>query len=194
MLSEGKTTGVFQLESAGFKQMMRELKPNNIEDIAVMLSLYRPGPMDQIPRYIRCKNDPEHIEYTHPALEPILKTTYGCMVYQEQVMQIFRELAGYSFGRADLVRRAMGKKKIDVMNKEREIFIHGLEEDGRIVIEGAVRRGIDEASCNKIFDEMAEFAKYAFNKSHAAAYAVVSYQTAYLKVHYPASTRIYCRI
>ncbi len=186
LLSEGKTTGVFQLESGGFKQMMKELKPTSIEDIAVMLSLYRPGPMDQIPRYIRCKNDPEHIEYTHPALEPILKTTYGCMVYQEQVMQIFRELAGYSFGRADLVRRAMGKKKIDVMNKEREIFIHGLEEDGKHVIDGAVNRGIDEKSANKIFDEMAEFAKYAFNKSHAAAYAVVSYQTAYLKVHYPA--------
>ena len=186
LLSEGKTTGVFQLESGGFKQMMKELKPTSIEDIAVMLSLYRPGPMDQIPRYIRCKNDPEHIEYTHPALEPILKTTYGCMVYQEQVMQIFRDLAGYSFGRADLVRRAMGKKKIDVMNKEREIFIHGLEENGVRTIEGAVNRGIDEKSANKIFDEMAEFAKYAFNKSHAAAYAVVSYQTAWLKVHYPA--------
>ncbi len=186
LLSEGKTTGVFQLESGGFKQMMKELKPTSIEDIAVMLSLYRPGPMDQIPRYIRCKNDPEHIEYTHPALESILKTTYGCMVYQEQVMQIFRELAGYSFGRADLVRRAMGKKKIDVMNKEREIFIHGLEENGVRVIDGAVNRGIDEVSANKIFDEMAEFAKYAFNKSHAAAYAVVSYQTAWLKVHYPA--------
>ena len=186
LLSEGKTTGVFQLESGGFKQMMKELKPTSIEDIAVMLSLYRPGPMDQIPRYIRCKNDPEHIEYTHPALEPILKTTYGCMVYQEQVMQIFRELAGYSFGRADLVRRAMGKKKIDVMNKEREIFIHGLEENGKRVIDGAINRGIDEVSANKIFDEMAEFAKYAFNKSHAAAYAVVSYQTAWLKVHYPA--------
>ncbi|MBQ8043563.1 MAG: DNA polymerase III subunit alpha [Clostridia bacterium] len=186
LLSEGKTTGVFQLESGGFKQMMKELKPNSIEDIAVMLSLYRPGPMDQIPRYIRCKNDPDHIEYTHPALEPILKTTYGCMVYQEQVMQIFRELAGYSFGRADLVRRAMGKKKIDVMNKEREIFINGLEENEVRVIDGAVNRGIDEASANKIFDEMAEFAKYAFNKSHAAAYAVVSYQTAWLKVHYPA--------
>ena len=186
LLSEGKTTGVFQLESGGFKQMMKELKPNSIEDISVMLSLYRPGPMDQIPRYIRCKNDPEHIEYTHPALEPILKTTYGCMVYQEQVMQIFRELAGYSFGRADLVRRAMGKKKIDVMNKEREIFIFGLEENGIRIIDGAVNRGIDEISANKIFDEMAEFAKYAFNKSHAAAYAVVSYQTAWLKVHYPA--------
>ncbi|MBR6613851.1 MAG: DNA polymerase III subunit alpha, partial [Clostridia bacterium] len=186
LLSEGKTNGVFQLESGGFKQMMKELKPTSIEDIAVMLSLYRPGPMDQIPRYIKAKNNPEDIEYTHPALEPILKITNGCMVYQEQVMQIFRELAGYSFGRADLVRRAMGKKKIDVMNKEREIFINGLVEDGVRKIDGAVNRGIDEASANKIFDEMAEFAKYAFNKSHAAAYAVVSYQTAWLKVHYPA--------
>ncbi len=186
LLSEGKTTGVFQLESAGIRQVIKELKPTSIEDIIVVISLYRPGPMDQIPRYIRCKNDPEHIEYTHPALEPILKTTYGCMVYQEQVMQIFRELAGYSFGRADLVRRAMGKKKIDVMNKEREIFINGLVENGVRVIDGAVNRGIDEESANKIFDEMAEFAKYAFNKSHAAAYAVVSYQTAWLKVHYPA--------
>ena len=186
LLGEGKTNGVFQLESGGFKQMMKELKPTNIEDIAVMLSLYRPGPMDQIPRYIKAKNNPEDIEYTHPALEPILKVTNGCMVYQEQVMQIFRELAGYSFGRADLVRRAMGKKKIDVMNKEREIFINGLVEDGKRVIDGAVNRGIDEASANKIFDEMAEFAKYAFNKSHAAAYSVVSYQTAWLKVHYPA--------
>jgi len=186
LLSEGKTTGVFQLESAGIRQVIKELKPTSIEDIIVVISLYRPGPMDQIPRYIRCKNDPEHIEYTHPALEPILKTTYGCMVYQEQVMQIFRELAGYSFGRADLVRRAMGKKKIDVMNKEREIFINGLVENGIRVIDGAVKRGIDETSANKIFDEMAEFAKYAFNKSHAAAYAVISYQTAWLKVHYPA--------
>ena len=186
LLSEGKTTGVFQLESAGMRQVMKELKPTTIEDIIVLISLYRPGPMDQIPRYIRSKNDPEHIEYTHPALAPILKNTYGCMVYQEQVMQIFRELAGYSFGRADLVRRAMGKKKIDVMNKEREIFIHGLEENGKKVIDGATKRGIDEASANKIFDEMAEFAKYAFNKSHAACYAVVSYETAYLKVHYPA--------
>ena len=184
LLSQGKTTAIFQLESSGFRQILRELKPTNIEDIAVLLSLYRPGPMDQIPRYIKCKNDPEHIEYTHISLAPILKNTYGCMVYQEQVMQIFRDLAGYSFGRADLVRRAMGKKKIDVMNKEREIFIHGLEENGKRIIDGAVLRGVDETSANKIFDEMAEFAKYAFNKSHAAAYAVVSYQTAYLKAHF----------
>ena len=187
MLSEGKSSGVFQMESAGFRNVMKELKPNSIEDIIVMISLYRPGPMDQIPRYIKNKNNPENIEYTHKALEPILNVTYGCMVYQEQVMQIFRDLAGYSLGRADLVRRAMGKKKIDVMNKERAIFINGLkDEEGNYVIDGAVRRGIDEQSANKIFDEMAEFAKYAFNKSHAAAYAVVSYETAYLKAHYPA--------
>jgi len=186
LLTEGKTSGIFQMESGGFRQVMMELKPVNISDIAVMLALYRPGPMDQIPRYIKGKNNASEIKYTHPALEPILKETNGCMIYQEQVMQIFRDLAGYSLGRADLVRRAMGKKKIDVMNKEREIFIHGLIEDGVQVIDGAVKRGIDEASANKIFDEMAEFAKYAFNKSHAAAYAVISYQTAYLKAHFPA--------
>ncbi len=187
MLSEGKATGVFQMESGGFRNVMKELKPNCLEDIIVMISLYRPGPMDQIPRYIKNKNNKGEIEYTHKALEPILNVTYGCMVYQEQVMQIFRDLAGYSLGRADLVRRAMGKKKLDVMNKERQIFINGLkDESGNYIIDGAVRRGIDETSANKIFDEMAEFAKYAFNKSHAAAYAVVSYQTAYLKTHYPA--------
>ena len=150
------------------------------------MSLYRPGPMDQIPRYIRNKLNPEHSEYTHSALEPILNVTYGCMVYQEQVMQIVRDLAGYSLGRADLVRRAMGKKKLDVMAKERENFIHGqTDENGNIIIQGCVRNGIDEVSANKIFDEMAEFAKYAFNKSHAAAYAVVAYRTAYLKTYYP---------
>ncbi len=187
MLSEGKATGVFQMESAGFRNVMKELKPNSLEDIIVMISLYRPGPMDQIPRYIKNKNNPNSVQYTHKALEPILNVTNGCMVYQEQVMQIFRDLAGYSLGRADLVRRAMGKKKLDVMAKEREIFINGLkDENGNYVIDGAVRRGIDEKSANQIFDEMAEFAKYAFNKSHAAAYAVVSYQTAYLKTHYPA--------
>ena len=165
---------------------MKELKPDSLEDIIAGVSLYRPGPMDQIPRYIANKKDPEHAIYTHPALKPILNVTYGCMVYQEQVMQIVRDLAGYSLGRADLVRRAMGKKKLDVMAKEREIFIHGQEdENGNIVVPGCVRNGIDEASANKIFDEMAEFAKYAFNKSHAAAYAVVSYQTAYLKAYYP---------
>ena len=175
MLMEGKTTGVFQMESSGFRQVMMKMKPDKLEDIIVMISLYRPGPMDQIPRYIKNKNNPENIVYTHKALEPILKVTNGCMVYQEQVMQIFRDLAGYSLGRADLVRRAMGKKKLDVMKKEREIFI-----------QGALKNGIDEESSNKIFDEMEEFAKYAFNKSHAAAYAVVAYKTAYLKAHFKA--------
>ena len=174
LLTEGNTLGVFQMESPGFRRVMMELKPTTIEDIIVMISLYRPGPMDQIPRYIHNKENPNNVIYTHEALKPILKDTYGCMVYQEQVMQIFRDLAGYSFGRADLVRRAMSKKKLDVMAKEREIFI-----------EGAKKNNIDEISANKIFDEMAEFAKYAFNKSHAACYAVVAYQTAYLKTHFP---------
>jgi len=182
----GNTVGVFQFESQGMTNFMKELKPDTLEDIIAGVSLYRPGPMDQIPRYIRNKLNPEHSEYTHKALEPILNVTYGCMVYQEQVMQIVRDLAGYSLGRADLVRRAMGKKKLDVMAKEREYFIHGqTDENGNIVIPGCVRNGIDEQSANKIFDEMAEFAKYAFNKSHAAAYAVVSYRTAYLKTYYP---------
>ncbi len=182
----GNTVGVFQFESQGMTNFMKELKPDTLEDIIAGVSLYRPGPMDQIPRYIRNKLNPEHSEYTHPALEPILNVTYGCMVYQEQVMQIVRDLAGYSLGRADLVRRAMGKKKLDVMAKERENFIHGqTDENGNVIIKGCVRNGIDEASANKIFDEMAEFAKYAFNKSHAAAYAVVAYRTAYLKTYYP---------
>ena len=182
----GNTSGVFQFESQGMKNFMKELKPDSLEDIIAGVSLYRPGPMDQIPRYIQNKLNPEHVIYTHPALEPILNVTYGCMVYQEQVMQIVRDLAGYSLGRADLVRRAMGKKKLDVMAKEREFFIHGqVDENGNVIIPGCVRNGIDEASANKIFDEMAEFAKYAFNKSHAAAYAVVSYRTAYLKTYYP---------
>ena len=183
---DGKSSGIFQFESAGMTNFMKELKPDGLEDIIAGVSLYRPGPMDQIPRYIKNKLHPDHVEYTHPALEPILNVTYGCMVYQEQVMQIVRELAGYSLGRADLVRRAMGKKKLDVMAKEREYFIYGqTDEDGNIIIPGCVRNGIDEVSANKIFDEMAEFAKYAFNKSHAAAYSVVSYQTAYLKKYYP---------
>ena len=184
---DGDTVGIFQFESQGITNFMKELKPDCLEDIVAGVSLYRPGPMDQIPRYIANKKDPEHAVYTHPALKPILKVTYGCMVYQEQVMQIVRDLAGYSLGRADLVRRAMGKKKLDVMAKEREYFIHGqTDENGNIIIPGCVRNGIDEQSANKIFDEMAEFAKYAFNKSHAAAYAVVSYRTAYLKAYYPA--------
>ena len=182
----GESVGIFQFESQGMTNFMKELKPDCLEDIIAGVSLYRPGPMDQIPRYIANKKDPEHAVYTHPALKPILEVTYGCMVYQEQVMQIVRDLAGYSLGRADLVRRAMGKKKLDVMAKEREYFIHGqTDENGNVVIKGCIRNGIDEASANKIFDEMAEFAKYAFNKSHAAAYAVVSYRTAYLKAYYP---------
>ena len=184
--AEGKSLGIFQFESQGMTNFMKELKPDGLEDIIAGVSLYRPGPMDQIPRYIKNKLHPDNIEYTHPALEPILHVTYGCMVYQEQVMQIVRSLAGYSLGRADLVRRAMGKKKLDVMAKERENFIHGqVDENGNVVIPGCVRNGIDEESANKIFDEMAEFAKYAFNKSHAAAYAVVSYRTAYLMAYYP---------
>ena len=180
-----KHAGIFQFESQGMKNFMQELKPDCLEDLIAGVSLYRPGPMDQIPRYVRGKQTRKY-EYTHPSLEPILNVTYGCMVYQEQVMQIVRDLAGYSLGRADKVRKAMGKKKLDVMAEEREIFIHGLvDEDGNVKIPGCVRNGIDEKSANKIFDEMAEFAKYAFNKSHAACYAVVSYQTAYLKAYYP---------
>ena len=183
---EGNSVGIFQFESQGMTNFMKELKPDSLEDIIAGVSLYRPGPMDQIPRYIANKKDPEHAVYTHPSLKPILEVTYGCMVYQEQVMQIVRDLAGYSLGRADLVRRAMGKKKLDVMAKEREIFINGqVDEDGNVIVPGCIRNGIDAESANKIFDEMAEFAKYAFNKSHAAAYAVVSYQTAYLKTYYP---------
>ena len=181
---EGKSCGIFQFESQGMTNFMMELKPDCLEDLIAGVSLYRPGPMDQIPRYIRGKLTGKY-EYTHPALETILKVTYGCMVYQEQVMQIVRDLAGYSLGRADLVRRAMGKKKLDVMAKEREIFINGqVDENGNVIVPGCVRNGIDSESANKIFDEMAEFAKYAFNKSHAACYAVVAYRTAYLKKYY----------
>ncbi len=183
---EGKSSGIFQFESQGMTNFMKELKPDCLEDLIAGVSLYRPGPMDQIPRYVRGKLNPGHNEYTHPALEPILNVTYGCMVYQEQVMQIVRDLAGYSLGRADLVRRAMGKKKLDVMAKEREVFINGqVDEEGNVIVPGCVRNGIDAESANKIFDEMAEFAKYAFNKSHAACYAVLSYRTAYLKTYYP---------
>ena len=184
---EGNTMGLFQFESQGMTNFMKELKPDCLEDLIAGVSLYRPGPMDQIPRYVKGKLNPGHNEYTHPSLEPILNVTYGCMVYQEQVMQIVRDLAGYSLGRADLVRRAMGKKKLDVMAKEREVFINGqTDENGNIIVPGCVRNGIDAESANKIFDEMAEFAKYAFNKSHAACYAVVAYRTGYLKAHYPA--------
>ena len=184
---DGNSIGIFQFESQGMTNFMKELKPDCLEDIIAGVSLYRPGPMDQIPRYIANKKDPDHAVYTHPSLKPILAVTYGCMVYQEQVMQIVRDLAGYSLGRADLVRRAMGKKKLDVMAKERENFVHGkLDENGIVEIPGCIRNGIDELSANKIFDEMAEFAKYAFNKSHAACYAVVAYRTAYLKAYFPA--------
>lgn len=184
MISSGETDGVFQLESAGMKQFMKELKPTSIEDIIAGISLYRPGPMDSIPRYIANKNNPSEVKYKHPMLEHILDMTYGCIVYQEQVMQIVRELGGYSLGRADLVRRAMSKKKADVMEKERHNFIYGTEEDG-VHVDGAVKRGIDEEVAASIFDEMMDFASYAFNKSHAAAYAVVAYRTAWLKCHYP---------
>lgn len=186
MIGEGKTAGIFQLESAGMTQFMKDLQPNSLEDIIAGISLYRPGPMDQIPRYIRNKNNPKEIKYHHPLLENILDVTYGCMVYQEQVMQIVRELAGYSMGRSDLVRRAMSKKKISVMEQERKNFIYGItDEDGNESVKGAVKNGVDEATANKIFDEMMDFASYAFNKSHAAAYAVVAYQTAWLKHYYP---------
>ncbi len=184
--SEGNTSGIFQFESGGMTSFMKELKPDCLEDLIAGVSLYRPGPMDQIPRYIKGKNDHNKTEYTHPALKEILSVTYGCMVYQEQVMQIVRDLGGYSLGRADLVRRAMGKKKLDVMAEERKNFIYGLvDENENVIIPGAIRNGVDEKSANQIFDEMAEFAKYAFNKSHAACYAVVAYRTAYLKTYYP---------
>ena len=182
---DGNTSGVFQFESAGMVSFMKELKPDRLEDLIAGVSLYRPGPMDQIPRYIKGKLNPEETVYMHPALEPILNVTYGCMVYQEQVMQIVRDIGGYSLGRADLVRRAMGKKKLDVMAEERKNFIYGVtDENGNVLIPGAIRNGVDEKSANKIFDEMAEFAKYAFNKAHAACYAVVAYRTAYLKTYY----------
>lgn len=186
MISKGNTEGVFQFESQGMKNVLTQLKPDCVEDLIAVLSLYRPGPMDSIPTYIDCRHNPSHIRYKHPALKNILDVTYGCIVYQEQVMQIFRELAGYSLGRADIVRRAMSKKKHDVMEREREIFINGLTDDsGNIVVEGCVRRGIDKASAISIFSEMESFASYAFNKSHAAAYAAVSYKTAWLKCYYP---------
>ncbi len=181
-IGTGNTEGIFQLESAGMKNFMKELKPESLEDVIAGISLYRPGPMDFIPKYEEGKNNPEAVTYDCPELEPILKPTYGCIVYQEQVMQIVRDLAGYTLGRSDLLRRAMSKKKQDVMDKERQNFVYGNEEEG---VKGCVNNGIDEAIANKIYDEMTDFAKYAFNKSHAAAYAVVAYQTAYLKYYYP---------
>ena len=181
MISQGKTEGVFQLESNGMKQFMRELQPNRLEDLIAGISLYRPGPMDFIPKYIKGKNNQNDIQYTHESLKPILNTTYGCIVYQEQVMQIVRDLAGYSLGRSDLVRRAMSKKKESVMIEERKNFVYGIEGE----VPGCVKNGIPVDVAEKIFDEMTDFAKYAFNKSHAACYAVVGYQTAWLKYHYP---------
>ena len=180
MIASGDTDGVFQLESSGMRQFLQQLKPDCFEDLIAGISLYRPGPMEQIPRYVKGKHNPDSVVYSHPLLEPILCTTYGCMVYQEQVMEIVRALAGYSYGRSDLVRRAMSKKKHDVMAKERAYFIHGTEG-----VVGAVKNGVPEAVADKIFDEMMDFASYAFNKSHAAAYAVLAYRTAYLKYHYP---------
>ena len=181
-LGTGRSDGVFQLESAGMKNFMKELKPQSLEDVIAGISLYRPGPMDFIPQYIRGKNRPDTIRYDCPQMEPILKPTYGCIVYQEQVMQIVRDLAGYTLGRSDLVRRAMSKKKASVMAKERQNFVYGNVDEG---VPGCIANGISEEIANKIYDEMTDFAKYAFNKSHAAAYAVVSYQTAYLKYYYP---------
>ena len=181
-IGTGKTDGIFQLESAGMKSFMKELKPYSLEDIIAGIALYRPGPMDFIPQYIKGKNSRDDIIYDCPQLEPILEPTYGCIVYQEQVMQIVRDLAGYTLGRSDLLRRAMSKKKGEVMQRERQNFVYGNEEEG---VPGCIKNGIDEATANKIYDEMIDFAKYAFNKSHAAAYAVVSYQTAYLKYYYP---------
>ncbi|MBR2590939.1 MAG: DNA polymerase III subunit alpha [Clostridia bacterium] len=182
LFSEGKTDGVFQFESAGMKQMLIGLQPESLEDIIASISLYRPGPAKSIPTYTQNRHNPALVRYQTPALKPILSVTYGCMVYQEQVMEVFRELAGYSFGRADLVRRAMSKKKADVMAKERQYFVYGKPDEG---IDGAVKRGVPETIANEIFDDMSAFSQYAFNKSHAACYAYVAYQTAYLKVHYP---------
>ena len=181
-ISTGKNDGVFQLESSGMKSFMKELKPESLEDIIAGISLYRPGPMDFIPKYLKGKNNPESITYHCPQLEPILSPTYGCIVYQEQVMQIVRDLGGYTLGRSDLVRRAMSKKKGDVMERERKNFIYGNPEEN---VKGCINNGIPEEIASIIYDEMIDFAKYAFNKSHAAAYAVVSYQTAYLKYYYP---------
>ncbi len=187
MIGEGKTVGVFQLESAGMTNFMKELKPDSLEDIIAGISLYRPGPMAEIPRYIENKNFPEKVTYLTPELESILSVTYGVMVYQEQVMEIVRKLAGYSMGRSDLVRRAMSKKKHKVMEEERKNFIYGIvDENGNVEVPGCIRNGISEEVANKIFDQMMDFASYAFNKSHAAAYAVVAYQTGYLMRYYPA--------
>lgn len=185
MISSGETDGVFQMESNGMKNVLVQVKPRELEDIIAVISLYRPGPMDSIPQYIENRNHPENIRYAHPLLKPILSVTNGCIVYQEQVMQIARSLAGYSLGRADILRRAMSKKKHAVMEKEREIFIHGLvREDGTVEVDGCLRRGVDENTAKSVFSQMETFASYAFNKSHAAAYSMVTYRTAFLKCHY----------
>ncbi len=185
LIGQGECDGIFQLESNGMRAFMKELKPSCFEDIVAGIALYRPGPMDSIPKYIFGKEHPEQVEYQHPIMKNVLEVTYGCMVYQEQVMQIVRDVAGYSLGRSDIMRRAMSKKDQKAMEFERQVFIHGLEENGAVTVPGAVRNGIDEATANAIFDKIAVFAQYAFNKSHAAAYAVVAYQTAYLKCYYP---------
>ncbi len=186
LIGKGQTLGIFQLESAGMIRFMKALKPTEIEDIIAGISLYRPGPMDSIPLYIKNKNQPHNIRYLTPQLKPILEVTYGCLIYQEQVMQIVRQLAGYSYGRSDLVRRAMSKKKMAVMQRERQNFVYGLDDaDGKPLIVGCVRNGIAAAVAEEIFDDMIDFAKYAFNKSHATGYAIIAYQTAYLKAHYP---------
>ena len=186
MLTKGAAQGVFQFESAGMRSVLMGLGPKSIEDLTAVISLYRPGPMDSIPKYLENSHHPEKVTYKTPLLKPILDVTYGCIVYQEQVMEIVRKLAGYSYGRADLVRRAMSKKKLDVMAQEREYFVHGkYDEDGNLELPGAVRNGVPEKIANEIFDEMSSFASYAFNKSHAAAYATVAYRTAYLKCHFP---------
>ena len=186
MMAKGKTLGVFQFESDGMKNVLRQLNPESIEDLTAVLSLYRPGPMDSIPRYIENRHNPDKIKYDIPALEAILGVTYGCIVYQEQVMQVFRTLGGYSLGRADIVRRAMAKKKHEVMKKEKEFFLYGeKDKDGNVISEGALAFGISEEAANKIFDQMSSFSSYAFNKAHACAYSFVAYRTAYLKCHYP---------
>ena len=175
-------SGVFQMESEGLRKVLQRLQPESIEDIIAVISLYRPGPMDSIPKYIKNRHNPKLITYKTPLLKPILDVTYGCIVYQEQVMEICRKIAGYSYGRADLVRRAMAKKKHDVMQKEREVFLYGIKGDENCT--GAVAHGVDEKTANELFDEMSGFASYAFNKSHAASYAYLAYRTAYLKKHY----------
>ncbi len=190
LISSGNTTAIFQIESGGFQKFLRDLRPTCLEDIVAAVSLYRPGPMDSIPKFVRCKHNPELISYAHPLLEPILKSTYGCIVYQEQVMKIVQSLAGYTLGQADMVRRMMGKKKVDDMIKEEVVFINGKEETvdkhGKVstAIDGCLKRGVSEEVAHQIWNEMKDFAKYAFNKSHAAAYSLVTYQTAYLKCYY----------